>query len=299
MTPSRHSTTRTGVILLVTATLIVSVGDALAKWLAHTYSTSQITFVRSTIGLAMILGFTLVTGRLRDLRTQRLPWHMLRSALVLVVMFAIYYALAHLPLVEIEAISHAAPFFVAVLAPLILREHVTRHHWWAIAIGFAGVLTILRPDPDHFHIAHLYMFGCAAGYAILILLARKLSSTETILAINFYIYPPIVLVTALLARTAWTPPTPADWVIFALFGFCNTIATLLFIAGVRYVEATVAATMDYLTLLWVSVIGLVVWDEVADPVSACGIGLIVAGGIYIVRHTARRVDESILQTPDK
>ena len=298
MNGSRDPKRNTGILFLLAATLVVALADASAKWLAATYPISQIIFLRCTTGLVLVTLFIACFGRFSDLRSRRLHWHGVRAALITVTMLGVYYALASIPMVEVEAIGHAAPFFVGLLSPWFLKEKVTGHNWLAIAIGFAGILIILRPDPERFHIAHLYMFFCAASYGALILIARRISDTESVLAINFYIYPLTVLVTAFIARGVWVPPTPSDWCLFLLQGLFATAATLLFLAGLRTVDATLAATLDYTTLIWVSIIGFTVWGESPDPLTAAGILLIVASGIYIVRHSTRQIDESIVQTSE-
>ncbi len=292
----RNNPRALGITYIMAATLLVALADAFTKWLSAFYGTPQIAFIRCSFGALYMLGFVVATNRWQDLRTRRLGGHMARALLVAGVILGVFYALAKIPMIEVEAIGHAAPFFVAMLAPVWLKEHVTGHNWVAIGIGFLGVLIILRPDPDHFHIAHVVMFAGAMGYSLLILLARGLSRTETTLALTFYIYPPSVLITALfLWHQPWLAPTPAHWGLFATQSLVATLATLFFIAGVRRVDATLTATLDYVTLIWVAVLGYVFWGEKPDPITFIGIVFIVCGGIYIVRHSTRKLDESIVQ----
>lgn len=274
----------------------MALADALTKWLSASYGTPQIAFIRCTFGALYMIAFVAVTGNVAALRTQRLDGHMARALLLTLVILGVFYALGSIPMIEVEAIGHAAPFFVALLAPALLRERVTGHNWFAIGVGFLGVLVILRPDPGHFHVAHLVMFACAFGYALMILLARGLSRTETTVALTFYIYPPSAVITGIVAwHSDWVPPGAVHWLVFALQSFFATLATLVFIAGVRRVDATLTATLDYMTLIWVALIGFVYWGERPDPVTFIGIVLIVAGGIHIVRHSTRRMHENIVQ----
>ena len=287
-----------GITMILVATLFIAVADALAKWLAGSYTTVQIAFMRSVTGFVYVSTFLLLWGRLRDLRTQYFGLHMLRSVLVTLILLGVFYALGQIPMVEVEAIGHAAPVFVALAAPWTLRERVTGHNWLAIGIGFFGVLIILRPDPGHFHIAHVVMLLSAAGYAVLIMLARKLSTRDPVLAITFYLYPLSVILTGLLVIGHWRTPTATHLAGFMLQGLAATVATLFYIAGLKHIEATLTATLDYVTLIWVASLGIVFWGEVPDSYTLAGIVLIVGSGIYIVRHSSRRIDESIVQTPE-
>ncbi len=296
MKPSQSHPRVLGIFYILAATLLVALADALTKWLSDSYGTPQMAFIRCTFGVLYVTAFVILSGRLTDLRTTRLPWHMARAVLVACVILGVFNALANIPMIEVEAIGHAAPFFVALVAPAWLKEPVTGHNWLAIGVGFLGVLIILRPDPGHFHIAHLIMFGCALAYALLILLARKLSETETTLALTFYIFPPSMVITGVYAWFSdWLPPTAWHWGVFAAQSFFATIATLLFIAGVRRVDATLTATLDYTTLIWVALLGFAFWGETPDLITFFGIVLIVCGGVYIVRHSTRKMDESIVQ----
>lgn len=274
----------------------MALADALTKWLSASYGTQQIAFIRCTLGTVLMVLYVLGTRDIAALRTRRLDGHMARALLATVVILGVFYALGRIPMIEVEAIGHAAPFFVALLAPRFLDEKVTGHNWIAIGAGFLGVLVILRPEPGHFHLAHVAMLVCALGYALIILLARGLSRTESTVALTFYIYPPAAVITGVVAWfSAWLPPTAAHWGMFVLQSFFATLATLLFIAGVRRVDATLTATLDYTTLIWVALLGFAVWNEKPDPVTFAGIVLIVIGGVYIVRHSTQRMDATIVQ----
>ena len=287
-----------GVAMILIATLFIAVADALAKWLAASYSTPQIAFMRSVTGLFYVSVFILLWGRFGELRTRH-PWlHVTRAILVTFILLGVFYSLGQIPMVEVEAIGHAAPVFVALLAPWTLREKVSGHNWLAIGLGSIGVLIMLRPDPDHFHIAHVIMLASAAGYAAIIMLARTLSGRDTVLAITFFLYSLSALLTGLLTIGHWQTPAPLHFFGFALQGLVATIATLFYIAGLKHVEATLTATLDYVTLIWVAGLGIFFWGEVPDLLTLTGIVFIVGSGIYIVRHSSRRIDESIVQTPD-
>jgi drug/metabolite transporter (DMT)-like permease len=299
VSPSKRiRATRIGVALLVLGTLLFAIADAITKWLTASYPVAQIASIRTGCGLVFVLGIAIATQRLAELRTRRLRLHALRSALVAAVILGFYYALGRIPMVEVEAIGHAAPIFVALLAPHVLGERVTGHHWAAIGIGFLGILIVLRPDPAHLDPAHLVMLGCAVVYSVLIMLARMLSATDSVLAINLYAYPLAFLATSALCAGRWVAPTPFDWMLFLAFSACATGSLFVFIAGLRFVDAALAATIDYVSLVWVSIIGYLGWREHPDVFTAAGIALIVGSGIYIVRHATRKLDESLVQTPE-
>jgi len=287
-----------GVLFTITATIMLASLDVSAKYLLESYSLYQTGFLRSLIGFLLISVYVLATKSAPKLKTRKIHLHLIRAVIVTFLLLAVYYAIASIPLVEVEAIGHAAPFFVALFSPLFLGEKVTRHSWIAIAIGFLGILVILRPDPTRFHLAHILMVVAAASYAAMIMIARKLTETDSILALNFYIYPLGAIVLGFLTIGNWTPPALIHWFYFVLMGICGTITIVLFTAAIKYIEATLVATLDYLLLVWVTIPGYLYWGEYPDLITSIGIFLIVCSGIYVVRHSARKTDESIVQTTD-
>jgi len=115
----------------------------------------------------------------------------------------------------------ANPFIIAVFSPLLLNEQVSRHSWLATVIGFLGVLIIARPTPDHFHLAHFICLISATGSAMLIITARRLADTESVITLNFYLYPIPILITSLLAAPEWITPSFMDWLVPANKKTCS------------------------------------------------------------------------------
>ncbi len=287
-----------GTVITLAATLLVCLLDVLAKTMVAIYSPFQISFLRSLIGFMIICGYIAVTGNARELSTRRPGLHCIRAVFTLALYVIFFYAIAHIPLVEIEAIAHSAPFYVALLAPVLLNEKVAASQWLAILTGFGGIMIILRPDPARFHIAYVYMVFAAMAYAGLLITARKMRDSETLLAMNFYMYPLAVIVLAYFGIANWQRPEPLHWLAFITMGIFGALAIFLFIYAIQFIEATQAAVLDYFTLAWASIFGYLFWHEFPDALTLAGIFLIVVSGIYIIRHSARATDESLIESLD-
>jgi drug/metabolite transporter (DMT)-like permease len=170
------------------------------------------------------------------------------------------------------------------MSPLVLREKVSLHSWIAICVGFIGILIVLRPTPDHFHLAQLAALCVALSIATLSVTARLLSTTESGVALNFYIYPANVLISAYWAIDTWVTPTAFDWFLFITLGTCATAALGCFVQSLRYAMPAVVSPIDYARMLWMISIGYVIWGEVPTPITWVGIIIIIASGIYVVSH---------------
>ena len=284
MTSTRKENLLLGVVYMLAGTIFLSIGDAMGKWLTEDYPVIQISWLRSLSGLILIGLFALLTGRLQQLKTRRPGWHLLRSFLSTGTVFFIFYALKYIPIAEYVSLTFAAPFILAVLSPLVLKEKVSRQSWIAIVFGFIGVLIILRPTPDHFHIGHLAAFSVAFSIAALGITARYLSNTESNIALNFYLYPINAFFGAFWALDVWVMPNLTDWLLFFTFGTMATIALGCFIKSVSLAAPSKVIPIDYARMVWMLLLGYFIWNEIPSGLTWIGIIIIIVSGIYVVTH---------------
>ena len=273
-----------GISFMLAATVFYSLSDALGKWLVADYPILQVAWLRNVVGLILLTAVAVIGGRIMQLRTQRLGWHFLRSMISLTVTVCMFYGLKHITLAEFVAIIFATPFFVALLSPWLLGEQVPAGTWMAIAVGFAGILLVARPLPGHFHLAHLVTLFVAVMLSFLYIIARTLSTTETALALNFHIYPLSILLLAFPVTNHWVAPDTQAWILFALLGTCATLALWCILQAMRYAPPALVAPIDYARLIWITLLGYFIWGELPDGITVCGIVLIVASGIYVLRQ---------------
>lgn len=244
----------------------------------------QISWLRSCIGLLLIATFTVLTGRLGQLKSRNPAGHLFRGVLNCAAIISIFFSLKYVPAAEYVSLTFAAPFIIALLSPLVLKEQVSRQSWYAIIIGFIGILIVLRPTPDHFHIAHLSSLFVAFAIAGLSLSGRYMARTETSVALNFYIYPLNIFFSAWWAIPDWVMPTFTDWLLFCLMGCASTAALGCFIQALRYARATVVAPIDYARLVWMTLLGYLAWNEFPSLITWVGIAIIISSGIFVVTH---------------
>ncbi len=273
-----------GIAYMLAGTVLFSIADSSGKWLTADYPIMQIAWIRSVTGLSLIGLFALFTGRLNHLKTRRPGWHLFRSFMSAGTIMAIFYALKYIPIAEYVSLTFAAPFIIALLSPLVLQEKVSLHSWLAIGLGFIGILIVLRPTPDHFHLGHLAALSVALSIATLSITARLLAKTESSTALNFYIYPANIIISAYWAIDAWIMPTAFDWLLFITLGTSATAALGCFVQSLRYAMPAVVSPIDYARMLWMTAFGYVIWGEVPAPITWLGIVVIIASGIYVVSH---------------
>lgn len=279
-----------GILFMLLSTVCISIADAIGKWLTADYPFIQGAWLRSLIGLMIVGMFAAYHGMLPQLKTSRPGWHGVRSVLTSLAIILIFYGLKNIPLAEYTAIIFAMPFVVAALSSRFLEDGVTKQEWLAIVTGFIGILIVLRPTPDHFHIAHVTTLIAAVCLGILFVSARHLTATESTLSLNFYLHAFNSVVCIYPALSSWVMPTLFDAFLFFALALCGTLGIGCAIQAVHYAKPSTVSPIDYVRLIWTTLLGYVFWKEIPAPLTWIGIVIIVISGIYIVRH-ARRVPE--------
>lgn len=272
-------------VFMILATVFFCMADVLGKWLTATYPVVQVTWMRSAVGICILTIAATATFNLGQLKTRRPAWHAGRSIVSSAMVLGIFYGLKHIPLAEFVALTFSVPFFVALFSPWLLKEKVGRQSWFAITLGFFGVLFVLRPTPDHFHIAHLTTLVMSFLISLMLISARYLSTTETGWSLNFYLPVAGIIMFGYPTLVHWIVPSTGDWLLFILLGVSQTAALVSYIEALRLARPAVMAPLDYLRMIWTLIAGYVIWQELPDPYTWTGIVIIVASGIYIVRHS--------------
>jgi drug/metabolite transporter (DMT)-like permease len=272
-----------GGIAYMLAGVICMVGlDASAKWLLADYSLYQLIFLRCSFSLLFIFWYGLTQDGMRAFATSRAGWHVVRSVLSAGSMFAFFHAIRFIPLADVMTLAFVAPLIVTALSRPFLGESVGPWRWGAVVVGFVGVLIVLQPGGDMLHPSAFIALAGAALYALVSLTGRKLSRTETTLSLSFWMFWLPWLLGAVGSVSAWVPPDPLDWALFALCGFFGGLAFVFMNAAFRRAPAAVIVPFEYTGLIWAALIGFLIWDEVPGRSTWLGAAVIIASGIFIL-----------------
>jgi len=248
-------------------------------------STFQILLIRSLVGLIIVSALLSRSGW-AQVSGKRLGLHMGRNLGHFAGQFGWFYGIAMIPLAEVFAIEFTTPMWTAIIAPLVLGERMTRSRFLAIAFGTVGVLMILRPGIAVVHPAALVVLGAAACYAMSYVLTRKLASTESALAILFwmtFMQLPLALVPAL---ANWVSPPPALWPWLLVVGATGLSAHYCMTRALRLADATVVVPMDFLRLPMAAFAGFLFYGETLDWLVLAGATVMLLGNLASI-HAER------------
>ncbi len=277
-----------GILSMIAAVSMIAVVDALGKWLGAGYAVSEIVFFRTLFAVPLIVGCAAATkGGIAKLKMAN-PWaHLLRGLAGTGAVFSFVQSLTALPLAEATALAFAAPLFVTALSVPLLKEAVGPRRWTAAIVGFVGVLVIVRPGMDAFQPAMILVLITALCYAVVMLTARAMAPRENLWSMVFSVNVVPLVIGAVMLPFQWTRPTVVDMGLFAAAGVLGVSFHALMAKAFKLAPAAVIAPFDYATLLWATLIGWLVWDEMPGPVTWTGAALIVASGLYIAYRETR------------
>jgi drug/metabolite transporter (DMT)-like permease len=276
--------------------MIVAVGalslmDACMKILAPHYSPFQVASVRGFSALPFVVVWVGLRGGYGQLLRVRLGLHIARAVLGIMMLAAFAYALRHLPLSEAYSIFFVAPLLITALAVLILKERVDWTRWLAIAIGFCGVLIVLRPTgAGALTIPGLAVLATAVGYALSAITVRVLGRTDTTESMMFWLMTLVGIGAGVLALPEWRPIQSAHWIVIGGLAVTGSLGQFAITEAFRVGEASFIAPFEYTALAWGVGLDWYIWRTTPSPVTIVGAGVIIASGLYLVRRERVHVE---------
>lgn len=289
------SSARIGIAIKISSTCCMAVMFAIVKIVSQRLPSGEIVFMRCLVSMLVMLG-VIWWGRdgLRGLRTSD-PWgHFLRSLLGATSMFLSFYAIAHMPLASASAISFTTPIMITILAALLLREATSLPRWIAVGLGIVGVLVIMWEQLQHAGGDSSLPLGASAALLSAMLAAaamialRRIAQRERPDRITFYFMLTGMVMGLVSMPFGWVWPQGEDVLLLVVAGVVGGFGQLLMSLSYKYAQASVLAPLDYLNLLWLTLIGAFLLDDPIGPAFFAGSALIVVGGLLVATERAPR-----------
>lgn len=270
-----------GIALMVAGIFVMSVLDALIKLLGASYPSIQIVLLRCVFGLIPLFAIIAYRGGLAALKTKRPVAQAIRSAFGAGAMIGFFYALTKLGLAETVTLAFSSPLFVTLMSVPMLGEKVGPRRLTAVAVGFVGVLIVVRPGGEIFSLYALIPIASSFCFAMTMLMARQMTDTETSVSMTLYTSLGGLVVGLIGAPAVWIWPELWDWPIFLVLGLMGGIGQFLVTASFRFAEAAVIAPFEYTALIWATLFGFLFWNEMPDTISIFGGVIVIGAGVYI------------------
>ena len=293
-TPS-DSSTRKGILLILLVSTIFALQDGLSRHLGAVIPPVMVVMLRYwfLVVFVTLLAARAPGGLRATMRSRRPALQIARGLLISLEVVVILEAFVRLGLVETHAMFATNPLLTVLLSVLLLGEKVGWRRSLAVAVGFVGVIIILRPGGGVFSPAALLGLLSAFMFALYTVLTRMAARYDPPMTSFFWMGATGFVVMTVLGLPQWQPLPVGEWGWMALLCLSGAIAHGLMIRAYTYAEASVLQPFTYTQLLWVIAVGMVVFDETVDPAVWLGGAIIVGAGLFTLLRTRKREKEKL------
>ena len=269
------------ILINLSAWMVVPIMDAFAKYLSWSLPVLQITWGRYFFTVVFTLSFILIFFRKNLVWSKNPKLQIFRALILLSANILFFYSISVISLAKALTLAFIHPLIVTALSPLFLKEKVGIKRWFAVLIGFIGVLIVIRPGFIELNMPSLAAFGTGVCYGFYLIITRKLSNTDNpLLTLLFTGVAGAIIMTSIMP-VVWVPPTLNQWYMLACIGLVASVAHGFIIISFRMAEASKLAPLSYSEIITNIIIGYYVFSDMPDKWTFVGLFVIMLSGIYV------------------
>ena len=250
----------------------------------------EVAFFRTIFVLLIFLPFVVKNG-FKTLKPNNIKLQSYRAIIGSVAMLCMFYGLSITELAKATALMFTVPIFATILAIIFLKEVVGIRRWSAMFVGFFGALIVLRPDIELGFGPLLILCG-SLMWSSSVLMAKKLTQTDSTLSITFWQAAGLIPATFILATQVWQWPNLNQLFMFLLIAIAGTLTHWFLNEALKRAEISALLPLDYLRLIWSVSLGFIFFNEIPPAGLWLGAALILGASTYIgVRQVKKKKEE--------
>lgn len=286
-----------GILFLVAGLWTLSLLDAAAKLLAvagyHVVMIAWMRYTINTVVMAVTLAPLYRHRKGKSILASAQPRMQILRALIMLTSTLLFFSLLKIvPLAEGTAMNFLAPLMVLAASPWLLGEKTYPSRWVAVAVGFAGMLIVVRPGGALSPAGIALGIVSAVTFAALSILNRKLNQKDEPVVTLFYGGLVGMLASSVMVPFFWTNHMP-DWrvsLILASTGITSTLGHFFMNSAYKHAEASLLTPFVYLQVVSATTMGWLIFNQLPDRLTALGIAIICASGmgIALIEHRRHR-----------
>jgi drug/metabolite transporter (DMT)-like permease len=246
--------------------------------LGHDVPVFVIMILRSLIAMIILTPLILYEGNV-GLRFANLRLNIIRNIIHYGAQYAWFSALILIPLAQVVSIEFTMPIWGAIIAALFLGENLTRFKIAAIALGFLGILMIVKPGTSLIDVGHVVALVAAIGFAVSVTLTKVITRRDSALTVIFLMFAIQTVIGAVPAVLTWKWPEPHNWIWVAVVGLAGTFSHYCLSKAISLADVTIVTPMDFLRVPLTVLVGYWVYQEGFDIYSLIGTVLILGANM--------------------
>ncbi len=287
------SNNKLAIFLIITSVFFGTVMLSFLKIAQEDVNVYVAGFFRFFLGLVIILPY-IIKKKDSVLKTTHLRQHFLRAILGLPAMLLYFSALVLLPIEKLTAISFVVPLIVTILAVFFLGEKIYIYRTLALILGFSGMLVIIRPGFVDISIGVYMVLFSALLWSINIIITKKISKNDSAITILAYQSIFMSLLSFFIVIFFWEMPSLKTFIFLILASMCGTVLHLTLNHAFKLVDVSMTQPYSFLNLVFASIIGYFVFDEIPDLYTWIG-ALIIFTGVLIISYREMKLDKEIIR----
>jgi len=280
------------IVNMLLAVMFFSLMDAVLKTLSAHYPPLQVACLRGLTALPLVLAW--IQWRRGWHRLRRLRWslHILRGVLGITMLALFTRGVSELPLSTTYTLFFIAPLLITALSVPVLKERVPKAHWWAIGVGFVGVLVALRPSGGDLQAGFVTTGGlailtAALCYAVAAIAGRVVSRTDSSESMILTMMIFMSVGAGVLAAPGWVAVSLEHARLLLALAVTGFLGQLTINEAFRHGQASAVAPFEYTALAWGVGLDWLIWQTLPQAHTWLGAAIIVGSGLYLVRREKR------------
>lgn len=296
---------RSAVLTIIFTVFMLALGDAIIKGLSTGFTLWQVFCLRSTLVIPVLLVILRFSKWQSSIRPKHFWWTVSRSLMLTLMWVAYYTSLPHVNLSVAAASYYTSPLFITIFAAVFLGDTIGRVGWFAITLGFAGVLLVLQPRIENFNWYALLPVASAVLYALAMILTRSHCKSENVFVLSLWLNLSMLFTGAVMTVVLvlmpkspemiagheflfgpWAEMGMMEWTTMGVLAVAIMIGSIGAAYAYQNGAPVTIATFDFAYVAFALVWGVVLFQEIPSIVGAAGMFLIVFAGILAVRSKA-------------
>lgn len=269
--------------LALLGSLCFAFQDTGVKWLVDDVAVVHILFLRNVFAIVLLCSASKALGNKLTLSSSQPRLLLFRSLVNVLSWYLFFTGLKYMAMAPAVALFFSFPMMLTALSIPLLGETVKLRRWLAILVGFIGVLFITQPGLS-FHWSSLLMLGAAFGWSLVAITTRKLGNSSNSSSILLHTLVTFCVVFFIPQFWVWQELQISVYAIIGVIAFFGVIAQLCMVKAYSITSPSVVSSFEYSGLVWVGLLGYLVWGEIPNSSSLVGAGLIVISGLYIIKR---------------
>ncbi len=278
-----------GITIMIGAVFLIVIMNMFAKLVSDSHGPIEIAFWRNLFALILLLAMVAYKRDFEVLKTKRLKGQLLRGSAGTIGLIMVFWSYSLMPMADVVAIMFISGILTTILSATVLKEKVGVLRWSAVVLGFIGAVIAAYPSGDDWNIKGVLVALTAAfiGGAVISMMLRSLGKTERATTTVFYFLIIGLIMTA--PYVLWLGKLPDMQTFYYLIacGITGGISLIWKTQAFRYAEASLLSPIPYTSIIWATIIGYLVWNDLPTVNVIIGVFIIISSNLFILWRTSQ------------